>query len=87
MNPNTYDRRLKARLGVYDLQTEDILNSNLGIFVFDNYNHQYGDPRLSDKRTQQLAVANYTVMALRPKEVKINDLLSPTGILSFFRVC
>jgi hypothetical protein len=63
-NIRTYDRWRLVYLRKYDAQISRMIEGNQAIFVYDNYNHQYGNPRLDLVRKEQMSLANYTVGGL-----------------------
>jgi hypothetical protein len=59
----TYDRWRLEYLKKYDQKLLQMIESNQGLLLYDNYNHQYGNPKLDLERKEQMSLANYTVGA------------------------
>jgi hypothetical protein len=73
----TYDRWRLDYLRKYDTKLAKLLNTNQGMLVYDNYNHQYGNARLDLERKEQMTLANYTVGAMTryvyPLDLKLRN--------------
>lgn len=89
MDNRTFDRRVTSSLKEHDQTVIKIMQGNLGVFTFDNFNHQYMNPRLSTQRDHQMSRANYTVMALSkfPHNVDNSYLVDSDGSPLCFSCC
>jgi hypothetical protein len=68
----TYDRWRLEYLKKYDNKLMEMIHANQGMLVYDNYNHQYGNPKLDTERKEQMSLANYTVGAVSRYVVTID---------------
>ena len=72
MDVRTYDRWRKVEIQKYIDLLDELTANHVVLYCYDNYNKQYGNPRVNLKRDTTYTLLNVCVVGLSLCETKVN---------------